>query len=278
MIKHGPEIAILGELNPNFPKHPTTNAEITNSCDKLHVRAHGTWVSTADIRVESLTRYAGIWIAPGSPYRSLDKTLGAIRYARENGVPCFGTCGGCQHMILEYARNVLGYRDAQHAEYDPYASNLFISSLTCSLAGREMTLHFAPHSRVAEIYGSLKDTEQYYCNFGVNPEVVPLLKRGPMRFVGSDQEGEIRVLELPGHPFFIATLFVPQTRSRAGSPHPLVTAFLQAAVERATGSRPTTFARATLVLKEGNMLEVILKRFEKREVQTFEKFKFGKTN
>ena len=148
-------------------------------------------------------------------------------------------------MIIEYARNLLGHKDAQHAEYNPYASNLFISSLTCSLAGREMTLAFIPGSRVAQIYGTLKATEQYYCNFGVNPAVVPLLKTGPMHFVGSDQEGEIRVLELPEHPFFVGTLFVPQNRSRADRPHPLVTAFLRTVADKSHTSKMLAQAAAT---------------------------------
>jgi CTP synthase (UTP-ammonia lyase) len=138
-------------------------------------------------------------------------------------------------MIIEYARNVLGYRDAQHAEYDPYASNLFISSLTCSLAGREMILNFVPGCKVARIYGALEAKEEYYCNFGVNPEVVETLKQGPMQVVGSDKEGEVRVLELPDHPFFVAALFVPPTGSRADRSHPLVTAFLRVVAERGNG-------------------------------------------
>jgi CTP synthase (UTP-ammonia lyase) len=132
-------------------------------------------------------------------------------------------------MVLEYARNVLGFRDAQHAEYDPYASRLFVSELACSLAGRQMRLTFAPGSRVAAIYGASSATEAYYCNFGVNPEYVPLLRRGPLVISGADAEGEVRVIELPGHPFFLGTLFVPQTRSTPEQPHPLVLAFVQAA-------------------------------------------------
>ena len=160
----------------------------------------------------------------------MELTLWAIRYARENKVPCLGTCGGFQHMVIEYARNVLGFKDAQHAEYDPYATNLFISQLACSLAGREMQLNFVPESQVAAIYGGLSATEHYYCNFGVNPDYIDELKQGPLNISGSDAEGEIRVIEQPDHPFFIGTLFVPQTRSTAEKPHPLVTAFLAAIV------------------------------------------------
>lgn len=229
-------IAIIAEYDAHFPPHPATTAAIQHSADQLGIAVRGDWISTEALEASALAGYAGLWIGPGSPYKSLENTLRAIRYARENNVPCLGTCGGCQHIIIEYARNVLGYKDAQHAEYDPYSSNLFISSLTCSLLGREMKLNFAERSRVAQIYGALEAKEEYYCNFGVNPDVVGLLKRGPMQIVGSDQEGEIRVLELPNHPFFIASLFVPQNGSRADRPHPLVTAFLKASHEARQGN------------------------------------------
>src|SRR5678815_3762937 len=103
----------------------------------------GEWVSTQDIDEALFSRYSGLWVTPGSPYKNLGRTLWALEHARKNSVPCFGTCGGFQHMVLEYARNVLHYRDAQHAEYDPYASTLFISRLACSLAGREMELRLS---------------------------------------------------------------------------------------------------------------------------------------
>jgi len=219
-------IALLGEYTPTFPPHAATNAAIEHSRNLLGVDINATWVSTEDIDPTLFEQYSGLWVAPGSPYKNMELMLWAIRYARENNIPCFGTCGGFQHMVIEYARNVLGFKDAQHAEYDPYASNLFISQLECSLAGREMQLNFAPESHIAAIYGGLSATEHYYCNFGVNPDCIDALKRGPLHISGSDAEGEIRVIEHPDHPFFIGTLFVPQARSTPEQPHPLVTAFL----------------------------------------------------
>lgn len=226
-------IALLGEYTPTFPPHASTNAAIEHSRNLLGGDITARWVSTEDIDQKLFDQYAGIWVAPGSPYKSMEKTLWAIRYARENKIPCFGTCGGFQHIVIEYARNVLGFKDAQHAEYDPYASSLFISQLACSLSGREMQLTFVPGSQVAAIYGALSAKEHYYCNFGVNPDCIHELKRGPLNISGSDAEGEIRVIEHPEHPFFIGTLFVPQTRSTPERPHPLVTAFLGAIVGHA---------------------------------------------
>jgi CTP synthase (UTP-ammonia lyase) len=221
-------LALLGEYSPTFPPHTATSAAIEHSRALLGSDIAGEWVSTESIDQSLFSHYAGIWVAPVSPYKNMDKTLWAIRHAREHGIPCFGTCGGFQHMVIEYARHVLGFHDAQHAEYDPSASRLFIAQLACSLAGREMRLQFTAGSQVAGIYGALAATEQYYCNFGVNPACIPLLKSGPLQVTGADSEGEVRVIELPGHPFFIGTLFVPQTRSTPQCPHPLVTAFLRA--------------------------------------------------
>lgn len=225
-----PSIAILGEYLPTFEPHICTDSAIAHVNTVLGLDVAAKWVSTGDIDLSLFERHSGIWIAPGSPYKNMAKTLTAIRHARENGVPCLGTCGGFQHMIIEYARNVLGFRDAQHAEYDPYASNLFISELACSLAGREMHLQLVPKSMVASIYGTTSAVEYYYCNFGVHPGRVPILRSGPLQIVGSDAEGEIRVVELPGHPFFVGTLYVPQARSTPSTPHPLISAFVRSVV------------------------------------------------
>lgn len=225
------KIAFLGEYTPTFQPHILTNIAIQHSCSLLSADIKGDWVSTENINHSFFDVYSGIWVAPGSPYKNMNKTLWAIRYARENDIPCLGTCGGFQHIIIEYARNILGFKDAHHAEYDPYASDLFISKLDCSLVGREMTLNFVSGSMVANIYRSMTANEQYYCNFGVNPKYIPLLKGGTLNITGSDNEGAVRVIENPIHPFFIGTLFIPQAKSTSEAPHPLVTAFLQAIVE-----------------------------------------------
>jgi CTP synthase (UTP-ammonia lyase) len=103
-----------------------------------------------------------------------------------------------------------------------------------------MQLQFASDSLVARCYGSDRAVERYYCNFGVHPDRVAVLGSGPLRIVGSDAEGEVRVVELSGHPFFVGTLYVPQARSTPDAPHPLVSAFLRAA----TGWTPCQNAAA----------------------------------
>jgi CTP synthase (UTP-ammonia lyase) len=95
-----------------------------------------------------------------------------------------------------------------------------------------MRLTLKTGSYVAALYGSTIASEQYNCNFGVNPAHVSALAAGPLAIVGADAEGEVRVVEWPGHPFFIGTLFVPQLSSASSKPHPLINGFLTAAGRR----------------------------------------------
>ena len=106
-------IALLGEYDSTFSPHVATGIAIRHSSAVLGTAIKGEWVSTQDIDESLFSRYSGLWVAPGSPYKNLERTVWALEHARKNSVPCFGTCGGFQHMVLEYARNVLHYRDAQ---------------------------------------------------------------------------------------------------------------------------------------------------------------------
>ena len=226
-------VALVGEFMPSFPPHAKTNEAIDQMRSLLGLRISAEWISTCALETAAASYLQGFdafWIAPGSPYKSLIGALNAIRYARERDIPLLGTCGGCQHVVIEYARNVLGLEDATDAEYDPYASNLVITLLSCSLVGQKMQVEIEPDSRVAAIYGSRSAFEQYYCNFGLNPAYQQRLHEAGLRIVGRDANGEARILTLPKHRFFIATLFVPQLTSSPDRPHPIIRAFFETAV------------------------------------------------
>ena len=226
-------VAIIGDFKPASQSHIATNDAIGHSSAALDLAVEHRWIGTEELAQPEgarwLAEFSGFWIAPGSPYKSLAGALSAIRTAREQRIPLLGTCGGFQHIILEYARNVLGFADAEHEETDPQASRLFISRLTCSLVGRTMSITLQPDSLVARCYGQTRIQEQYRCNFGVNPEYEDVLRSSALRVVGSDDEGVVRVVELAGHPFFVGTLFVPQLTSAQSAPHPLILAFVKAA-------------------------------------------------
>ncbi len=223
------KLAIIAEYDPSFEPHAQTDAAIAHSASALGIDVQSEWISTADAKITTLSEFDAMWFAPGSPYRNLSRTLDAIRFAREHNVVTLGTCGGYQHMVIEFSRNVLGIRDAQHTEYDPYASRAIVSRLACSLVGREMEISLTSGSKTAAAYGATALTERYYCNFGVHPDYVTQISSAGFQVVGIDMQGDCRVMELASHRFFVGTLFVPQARSRPDRPHPLINAFLRAA-------------------------------------------------
>jgi len=92
-------------------------------------------------------------------------------------------------------------------------------------------------TRAAALYGCGEAIEHYYCNYGVNPGYLPALEAGGLRVSGVGTEGEARIVELPAHPFFLATLFLPQARSAPGRPHPVLAGFAAAVHGRAPSAR-----------------------------------------
>jgi CTP synthase (UTP-ammonia lyase) len=107
-----------------------------------------------------------------------------------------------------------------------------VTPLACSLVGTAQAVTVLPATRAATLYGVAASVEDYYCNYGVNPAYRSRLEAAGMVVSGTGGDGEIRIVELPAHPFFLATLFLPQTRSAPGAPHPLLAGFA-AAVRRA---------------------------------------------
>ena len=123
----------------------------------------------------------------------------------------------------------MGIKDAEHEESAPGASTLFISKLACSLVGKTQEIKIAPDSIAHRAYGKQEVMEQFFCNYGLNPVFRNEVNKGKLNITGVDPEGEVRIVELFDHPFYVATLFLPQVASKPESPHPLVLAYLKAA-------------------------------------------------
>ena len=225
-------IAIVGDFDPKNRSHPATTEAVEHCGAAIGLHAEPDWIGTEEMvepgSTERLTGFDGVWVAPASPYKSMEGALRAIRIARESRIPLLGTCGGFQHIVLEYARSVLGFAGADHEETNPSASQLFLSRLSCSLVGRTMNIALKPDSLLARLYGRTAVREKYHCNFGVNSKYVDVLRSSALRIVASDHEGEVRAVELAEHPFFVGTLFLPQHISTAKDPHPLICGFVRA--------------------------------------------------
>jgi CTP synthase (UTP-ammonia lyase) len=123
----------------------------------------------------------------------------------------------------------LGIIEADHEESSPHASVKLISKLSCSLVGEEKSVQIVPGTQAHRIYGKGDARELFACNYGLNEAFADRIRSRDLRVSGFDADGTIRMIEVTGHPFFIATLFVPQLSSGAAEPHPLILAFVEAA-------------------------------------------------
>ena len=225
-------VALIGDHDESVLAHKAIPLALQLSSSAVGRPVEWEWCSTSSIlprAAEKLDMYDCVWCVPGSPYESEAGALEAIRFARESGVPFLGTCGGCQHAILEYARNVLGYVDAEHAESHPEALLPLIAPLSCALVDVTGTIRLEPGTTIERAYGRPVIEEGYHCSFGLNPKLECLLDGTALKITGREPGGEARALELVGHPFFIVTQFQPERSALAGMVPPVVSAFVAAA-------------------------------------------------
>ena len=229
------KIGLIGDLDVSVAAHRAIPIALGLAAESLGARLDVEWIPTDGIESEQvLSEYDGLWCVPASPYRSMEGAIRAIRYAREKGRPFLGTCGGFQHAVIEYARNVLGWRDAEHAETAPEAGLLVIAPLQCALVEETGSVLFSEGSRLRSAYGTAESTEGYRCSYGLNPAFRASLVDGPLKEAARDSDGDIRGLELDDHPFFVLTLFQPERAALRGLLPPIVAAFVAASVAHAT--------------------------------------------
>jgi CTP synthase (UTP-ammonia lyase) len=228
MNAYSGRLALVGDRSPHGRSHARIPGLLAELEQRDHLDLDVYWVPTD----QPVDGFDGIWLLPGSPYKSEAGAIQAVRTAREQGIPFLGTCGGFQHAMLEYARTVCGATGAQHGESTPDSDDLLIVPLECSLDGHEGPVQVTPGTRAAELLGVQRSLERYHCSYGLDTSRLDLLREHGMVFSGYDDAGDPRIAELPGHPFYLATLFQPELAGNDTRPHPFVQAFAHAVAGR----------------------------------------------
>lgn len=227
-----PHIALIGDHSESVSAHRAIPIALAQANRELDCAVTWQWIATRDLptALAGFARFRAIWAVPGSPYENTAGVLAAIRWARESGRPFLGTCGGFQHALIEFARNVLGLSAADHAETNPDATELVVTRLTCSLVEKSEDLRFLAGSALHRIYRAASAREGYRCNYGPADSYRDRFEAAGLRFTAFDAEGEPRAAELAStvHPFFIGTLFQPERAALRQETPPIVHAFVQA--------------------------------------------------
>ena len=223
-------IAVVGDRSEHVRAHSRIPVALRHS----GFAVEPVWVGTSEVSAPAdLAGFDGVWLVPGSPYANRDGALAAVTSARTAGVPFLGTCGGFQHALLELARNVCDLF-VDHAEHPLDAgADALIVPLSCSLVGAESTVVVRPGTFAATLLGAGPRVERFFCSYGLDDRFRAALQGAGLVFAADDEEGDARMVELPGHPFFVASLFQPELSSDETWVHPLIRAFAGAVVEHA---------------------------------------------
>jgi CTP synthase (UTP-ammonia lyase) len=217
------DVVLLGDRDTEFVTHRALDALIAQLPSPVSAR----WVASDAVGAERQAADAdGLWLVPGG-YADVDVVYRAVTHARTTDQPFLGTCAGFQHVIVEYARNVAGLSGADHRGADPGSTTAVIDRLACSLVGKERKVVPVAGTRFAEICGPDPFVGFHYCSFGLAPAYEEALVSAGLVIGAHADDAGVEAVELPGHRFFLATLFQPQMGALSGAElHPLIAAFL----------------------------------------------------
>lgn len=210
------------------------------------------WLNSVDYekssgKLKELKNYDGIVMPGGFGSRGVEGNLKVVKFVRENKIPYFGLCYGMQMMVIEYARNILGLKDAHTREVNPDSKNIVIDVMesqkehlknnsyggSMRLGSYKAVLSGGSVARAS--YGSKEIIERHRHRYEVNPSFIPELEAKGLVFSGRSPDGNLmEIAELPKtkHPFFLGTQFHPEFLAHPLRPHPLFTAFIKACIEK----------------------------------------------
>jgi CTP synthase len=200
---------------------------------------HSEHLSGKNVKQE-LAHLDGILVAPGFGERGIDGKLQAVQFAREAGIPFLGICLGMQMAVIEYARNILGMKDAHSTEmksntHDPVISLMEEQKKVSDMGGTMRLGAYAcaltKGSLAHQTYGEDMIQERHRHRFEFNDEYRAAFEKAGMKASGVNPESNlVEIVEIPKHPFFIGVQFHPEYKSTVEEPHPLFKSFIRAAL------------------------------------------------
>ena len=210
-----------------------------------HATVNIKWVDSEELTPENIDEYlgdvSGILVPGGFGSRGVEGKILAAQYAREHKVPYLGLCLGMQVAIIEFARHVCGFNDAHSVELDPNTTHPVIALMPDQNGVEDIggTLRLGSYpcildktSKAYELYGTENIEERHRHRYEVNNDFRAVLTEHGMKLCGTSPDGRIvEMVELPDHPWFIATQAHPELKSRPNRPHPLFHGFVEAATK-----------------------------------------------
>ncbi|MCI2060301.1 MAG: CTP synthase [Bacteroidales bacterium] len=243
--KHQVDIALVGkyvELQDAYKSilESFVHAGAANECRVNVHTIQSEYVDASNVE-EKVGGMDAILVAPGFGERGLEGKIQAIKYAREHNVPFFGICLGMQMCVVEFARDVLGLKDAASAEMNPSTPDPVIDLMedqkSTTIKGGTMRLgaydcQLDKNSLAYEIYGKELISERHRHRYEFNGHYLTRMEAAGLKASGRNPEtGLVEIVEIPTHPFFIGVQFHPELKSTPEVPQPIFVAFVKAALD-----------------------------------------------
>ena len=245
--EHDVTVALVGKYTQLHDAYISVVEALKHGGVANHAAVHIKWVDSETVTKENvgeiLGDVSGILVPGGFGSRGIDGKIFAIQYARENNIPFLGLCLGMQLSIVEFARDVVGYTDAHSAELDPSTVHPVIHLMpdqngiediggTLRLGSYPCVLN--KESKAYKLYGEETIHERHRHRYEVNNDYRNVLQENGMMLSGISPDGRIvEMIEIPSHPWFIATQAHPELKSRPNRPHPLFRGFIEAVLKKA---------------------------------------------
>ncbi|HOJ03607.1 MAG TPA: CTP synthase [Bacteroidota bacterium] len=242
--KYTVDIGLCGKYAEYHDAYKSIIEAFVHAGAENNARVNLVWIHSEDIEKHGAARYLkdlhGLLVAPGFGERGIEGKVKAVQYVRENNIPFFGICLGLQCAVIEFARNVCGIHGANSTEFGQTEHNvidLMLEQKSIQTMGGTMRLGGFPcqlkrGTRAYEAYGKKLISERHRHRYEVNNEYRAVLEKHGLVFSGtSPDEALMEMIELPDHPWFVASQFHPELKSRAIEPHPLFKHFVKAALQ-----------------------------------------------
>jgi len=238
------EIALIGKYTDLKDSYISHEESLRYAGALLDCKVKIRWIEAPDLEdsgnTDSLEGVDGVLVPGGFGSRGSEGKIMSAKWARENKIPYLGVCFGFQLATVEFARNVLGLKDANSSELDPDGKNSVIDILPEQEGVKDMgaTMRLGDHEvmisggKAEELYGSSAVYERHRHRYEVNPEYISQIEEKGMNYTGRDESGRrMEILELEDHPYFMASQFHPEFKSRPDKPSPLHLGLVKAALE-----------------------------------------------
>jgi CTP synthase len=216
------------------------HAGVANDCEVIVHWIHSEEINTENVQLK-LAGLSGILVAPGFGERGIEGKIDTIKFARENNVPFLGICLGMQCAVIEFARNVIGLKDAHSTEMSPKTTNpvIHLQEGQKKVTNRGGTMRLGAYecnlkagSKALSIYNQTSISERHRHRYEFNNNFREVFEQSGMVLSGVNEEkGLVEIVEIPNHPWFIGVQFHPEYKSTVDKPHPLFVSFIQAAIQ-----------------------------------------------